>query len=108
MNLQLISEELRVGACGNEDIPQYITSACAAEKVNVFYLYDCNWLVLNRDNKNYERNKDVIMTFLQLENQERQIANKYALQMGVTLLSFIINMLRLQRKMHKSKKPKIS
>ena len=70
--IEIISEELGLGACDIEDIPEYLEQTMPREQITVLYWYERDWLILNKGNINYNRYKAILTEYLQMNDRQRK------------------------------------
>ena len=96
-SIKIINAEYGVAFCPKEDIPLYILKYCKAENVNIFYLHQRDWLVLNEGNPNFERLKELTLLYLELDNQARSKITDESMKMGMRFFTFLNEIIRIQK-----------
>lgn len=102
--LEIIDGEHGVAACKSADIPQHICSEHDKNEVTVWYWFQRDWLILNKDNPYYEHWKGLLLDYLQLKDLSRKELNDYAKANNTTFFDFINQSLRIRRKLYQSRK----
>lgn len=101
--IEIIDRELRVGACEGEDIPQSLKQQMPLNQITVLYWYERDWLILNKSNPNYQRYKDMLTIYLQMDDLKRKEIKDFALKKKATFFDFVNRVLRIRRKWYKTK-----
>lgn len=101
--IEIISEELGLGACNIEDIPEYLEQTMPREQITVLYWYERDWLVLNKGNANYNRYKVILTEYLQMSDKQRKRLKDFAETMNMTIFAFVNQALRIRRNRYKAK-----
>lgn len=107
MNLQrmeIVNAELGIGACTGDDIPKSIKQQMPMSQITVFYWHKRDWMVLNKDNPNYQYYKSFIEDYLKMEDVDKKLLNDFAMQHGVSFFGFINKVLRIRKKRYRAKK----
>lgn len=99
--MEIINEELGIGACNVEDIPEYLEKELPREQITVLYWYERDWLVLNKGNLHYDAYESFLTNYLQMTNEERKKLNEFAKTFRMTFFDFVNRVLRIRRKRHK-------
>lgn len=97
-SIKIINEEYGIASCSKEDIPLYILKYCKAENVNIFYLHQRDWLVLNEGNPNFERLKELTLLYLELDNRARSEITDESMKMGMRFFIFLNEIIRIRKK----------
>lgn len=106
-SIKIINGKYGIASCLKEDIPLYILNRCKAENVNIFYLHQKDWLVLNEGNPNFEKLKELTLLYLELDNQDRKKIYDYSMKMGMSFFGFLNEIIRIRRKMYNKSSNKI-
>lgn len=105
MKIKIINAGYGIGSCKAEDIPEWVTKFGKAKDVTMFYCYDQDWIVLNKDHVNYENYKMIVEKYLSFDDEERRYINTIAhvsskkIYKLLRILNYII---RVRRKLYKS------
>lgn len=100
--IEIINEELGIGACNVEDIPEYLEKELPREQITVLYWYEKDWLVLNKGNLHYDAYKSFLKDYLQMTDEERKKLNEFAKTLQMTFFDFVNQALRIRRKRYKA------
>ena len=95
--IEIINEELGIGACNIEDIPDYLQQEQPKGQITVLYWYERDWLVLNKGNLYYDYYKDFLMNYLQMDNEKRKAVNEFSKTLKMTFFDFVNRTLRIRR-----------
>lgn len=106
--IEIIDEELRIGACNVEDIPEYLQQELPKEQITVLYWYERDWIVLNKGNLHYDYYKDFLTDYLQMDDEKRKAVNEFARTLKMTFFDFVNQALRIRRKRCKAQLRKIA
>lgn len=98
MNTEIISTTLKIAACEKDVIPEYIARQMPREQVNILYLPKEDWLILNKDNRFYEKYKQMLCTYLDFTDREKKQVCEYAREKGLEFFDFVNRALRIRRK----------
>lgn len=101
--IEIISEELGLGACDIEDIPEYLEQTMPREQITVLYWYERDWLILNKGNINYNRYKAILTEYLQMNDRQRKRLKDFAETMNITFFAFVNQALRIRRNRYQAK-----
>lgn len=101
--IEIINEELGIGACEGENIPQSLKQQMPLNQITVLYWYERDWLILNKSNPNYQKYKELLTDYLQMDDLERKKLKDFALERKVTFFDFVNQVLRIRRKRYKTK-----
>lgn len=101
--IEIINGELGIGACEGEDIPHSLKQQMPLNQITVLYWYERDWLILNKDNPNYQYYKNLLEDYLKMEDVDKKLLNDFALEHGITFFSFVNRVLRIRRKWYKTK-----
>ena len=107
MNLQrmeIVNAELGIGACIGDDIPQSIKQKMPLRQITILYWHERDWLVLNKDNPNYQHYKSLLEDYLKMEDVDKKLLNDFAMEHGATFFSFVNRVLRIRKKRYRAKK----
>ena len=85
-------------ACKKESLPKKLRSEPFSTTCTVFYHPRRDALVLNMNNPNYLKYKDLLVDYLNLNHPERKMMCDYANVKGISFFSFVNKVLRIQRK----------
>ncbi len=97
-----------VFACEKEFLPEELRVGHNAEQCTVFYYPERDSIVLNKNNPNYLRFKDLLIEYLNFNDLQRKEFHDLMDPMPITFFSFIDKILRIQRKRAKFRKKNIS
>ena len=98
--ISIVNGEHGIASCQKGDIPLYILRRCKAENVNIFYLHQRDWLVLNEGNPNFENLKEITLLYLESDDEVRKTICDEALERGINFFKFLNEVIRIRRKMH--------
>lgn len=107
MNLQrmeIVNAELGIGACTGDDIPQSLKQQMPLRQITVLYWYERDWLVLNKDNPNYQRYKNLLEDYLKMEDVDKKLLNDFGMERGITFFNFVNKVLRIRRNRYRVRK----
>lgn len=101
--IEIINKELGIGACEGEDIPHSLKLQMPLNQITVLYWCERDWLILNKSNPNYQKYKELLTGYLQMDDLERKKLKDFALEQKVTFFNFVNQVLRIRRKWYKTK-----
>lgn len=102
--VKIINAEHGVASCRKEDIPLCILKQCNAEKVNIFYIHQIDALVLNEENKNFDKLKDITLLYLEADDKSRSAICNEAIRIGMDYFVFLNKIIRIRRKMYNKRR----
>lgn len=95
-----------VFACTEDYLPKSIKCDPNYKNCTSYYHSKANVLVLNKDNRLYEKYKEILIYYLQMTDIQRAEILNEARKINMTFFDFINRVLRIQRKLKKKmKKP---
>lgn len=101
--IEIINEELGIGACEGEDIPHSLKQQMPLNQITVLYWYERDWLILNKSNPDYQKYKEMLTIYLQMDGLKRKEFKDFASEQKVTFFNFVNQVLRIRRKWYKTK-----
>lgn len=105
VRIKILNTEHYIGSCNVEDIPEWVTKYGPAKDVAFFYCHERGWIVLNRDNVNYEFYKMFVEEYFSLCDAGKRHMSDIALKTNTNVykslrcLNWII---RVRRKLYKN------
>lgn len=109
VRIKILNAEHSIGLCNVEGIPEWVTKYGPAKDVTFFYCHERDWIVLNKDNANYEFYKMIVEKYLSLDDEGKLRINEIARKTNINVykalrcLNWII---RVRRKLYKSMRRK--
>lgn len=83
MKIEILNAEHGIGSCNVEDIPEWATKYGSAKDVAFFYCRERDWIVLNKDNVNYEFYKMVVEEYPLLCDADKRHMSDIALKTSI-------------------------
>ena len=105
MKITILNGEYGIGSCNTEDIPEWVTKLGPAKDVAFFYYQDRDWIVLNKDNVNYEFYKMIVEVYLSLDNEQKRDFKKITFETNIKVYNSLrcLNwIVRVRRNLYKS------
>lgn len=72
MRIELLNTEHGIGLCNTEDVPAQVTKHEPAAEVALFYCHQREWIILNKDNPNFEPYKAVVEKYEDLSDMAKK------------------------------------
>lgn len=114
MRIKIVNEEYFIGTCESESIPEWVTKFGEKRDLAFFYYHECDCIVINKNNVNYDLYKQIIEGYLKLTDEGRKYLMKVAktesdvFYEALRCLNYIIRIRRkLYYKHEKNKKVKL-